>query len=201
MHAALGEMTEDATLLPANDCPHCTLTRATGTISSICQRPCEAGTMQPAVAILPSPNPMTQTRLLIPVSRPIARSATFPIRPAISGASSAPASSPRASGCRPANSSCGPTSRRRSGLVFLWGALLGVMTQFFLNMEIERYTLATGETAVTGFNRFWKHWGLVLAILVYFANLWPGWVDELGDAGDLHVRRRRRATSRSSRCS
>jgi hypothetical protein len=61
------------------------------------------------------------------------------------------------------------------GLVFLWGALLGVVTQFFLNMEIERYTLATGETALTGFNRFWKHWGLVLGLLVYFANLWPGW--------------------------
>jgi hypothetical protein len=61
------------------------------------------------------------------------------------------------------------------GLVFLWGAVLGVTTQFFLNMEIERYTLATGETAMAGFNRFWKHWGLVLAIMVYFANLWPGW--------------------------
>ena len=45
------------------------------------------------------------------------------------------------------------------GLVLLWGALVGVVTQFFLNMEVERYTLATGETAVTGFNRFWKHWG------------------------------------------
>ena len=43
------------------------------------------------------------------------------------------------------------------GLIFLWGAVLGVVTQFFLNMEIERYTLATGETALTGFNRFWKH--------------------------------------------
>ena len=62
------------------------------------------------------------------------------------------------------------------GLVFLWGPSLGVVTQFFLNMEIERYTLATGETAVSGFNRFWKHWGLVLAVLVYFANLWPGWI-------------------------
>jgi hypothetical protein len=61
------------------------------------------------------------------------------------------------------------------GLVLVWGALVGVVTQFFLNMEVERYTLATGETAVTGFNRFWKHWGLVFAILVYFANLWPGW--------------------------
>jgi hypothetical protein len=61
------------------------------------------------------------------------------------------------------------------GLVLLWGAFVGVVTQFFLNMEVERYTLATGETALTGFNRFWKHWGLVFAILVYFANLWPGW--------------------------
>jgi hypothetical protein len=59
--------------------------------------------------------------------------------------------------------------------VLLWGALVGVVTQFFLNMEVERYTLATGETAVTGFNRFWKHWGLVFAVLAYFANLWPGW--------------------------
>ena len=40
------------------------------------------------------------------------------------------------------------------GLVFLWAAVIGILTQFFLNMEIERYTLATGETAITGFSRF-----------------------------------------------
>jgi hypothetical protein len=62
------------------------------------------------------------------------------------------------------------------GLVFVWAALVGVITQFFLNMEIERYTLATGETALTGFSRFWRHWGLVFAVLTYLANLWPGWV-------------------------
>jgi hypothetical protein len=61
------------------------------------------------------------------------------------------------------------------GLIFLWGALLGVTMQFFLNMEIERYTLATGETALTGFSRYWKHWGLVFVIMIYFANAWPGW--------------------------
>lgn len=61
------------------------------------------------------------------------------------------------------------------GLVFVWAALVGVMTQFFLNMEIERYTLATGETVLTGFSRFWRHWGLVFALMTYFANLWPGW--------------------------
>ena len=61
------------------------------------------------------------------------------------------------------------------GLVFVWAALVGVITQFFINMEIERYTLATGETALTGFSRFWRHWGLVFALMTFFANLWPGW--------------------------
>ncbi len=61
------------------------------------------------------------------------------------------------------------------GLVFVWAALVGVVTQFFLNMEIERYTLATGETALTGFSRFWRHWGLVFGVLTLLANLWPGW--------------------------
>ena len=61
------------------------------------------------------------------------------------------------------------------GLVFVWAALVGLVTQFFINMEIERYTLATGETALTGFSRYWRHWGLVFAVMTYFANLWPGW--------------------------
>ena len=61
------------------------------------------------------------------------------------------------------------------GLVFVWAAMVGLATQYFLNMEIERYTLATGETALTGFSRYWRHWGLVFAVLTYFANLWPGW--------------------------
>jgi hypothetical protein len=61
------------------------------------------------------------------------------------------------------------------GLVFVWAALVGLVTQFFINLEIERYTLATGETALTGFSRYWRHWGVVFALLTYFANLWPGW--------------------------
>jgi hypothetical protein len=61
------------------------------------------------------------------------------------------------------------------GLTLLWGAAIGIITQWFINMEIERYTLATGETALMGFTRLWKHWGLVFALMVYFANLWPGW--------------------------
>ncbi|MEU6701657.1 Nramp family divalent metal transporter [Pseudonocardia sp. NPDC046786] len=61
------------------------------------------------------------------------------------------------------------------GLVFVWAALVGLLTQFVLNMEIERYTLATGETVLTGFSRYWRHAGLMFAVLVYFASIWPGW--------------------------
>jgi hypothetical protein len=34
-----------------------------------------------------------------------------------------------------------------------------LVMQYFLNMEIERYTLATGETALTGCGRYRRHWG------------------------------------------
>ena len=85
------------------------------------------------------------------------------------------------------------------GLVFVWAAMVGLVTQYFLNMEIERYTLATGETALTGFSRYWRHWGLVFAVLTYFANLWPGWATSSATlvtylfGGDAEVDRHRHA--------
>src|SRR3712207_6440632 len=42
-------------------------------------------------------------------------------------------------------------------------------------MEIERYTLATGETAVTGFTRFWKPWGIIFVLGAVLPNAFPGW--------------------------
>jgi hypothetical protein len=62
------------------------------------------------------------------------------------------------------------------GLAFVWAAAIGLATQFFINMEIERYTLATGETVLTGFSRLGRHLGLVFAFLAVLSNLWPGWV-------------------------
>ena len=52
-----------------------------------------------------------------------------------------------------------PFIASQAGLVFLWAAVVGIVMQFFINMEIERYTLATGETAIGGFMRMWKGWG------------------------------------------
>ena len=62
------------------------------------------------------------------------------------------------------------------GLSFVWAAAVGLITQYFINMEIERYTLATGETVLTGFSRLGRHWGIFFVGLALLANLWPGWV-------------------------
>src|SRR3954463_807227 len=67
-----------------------------------------------------------------------------------------------------------PYIASRAGLVFLWAALVGIVVQYFINMEIERYTLATGETAIGGFQRLWKPWGAVLAVGALLAPMWPG---------------------------
>ena len=61
------------------------------------------------------------------------------------------------------------------GFVVFWACMIGVTTQYFLNMEIERWTLATGETAVTGFCRLWKHWAWIFLACNVIPWMWPGW--------------------------
>jgi hypothetical protein len=68
-----------------------------------------------------------------------------------------------------------PFITSRVGTAVLWIAALGILTQYFINMEIERYTLATGETAVTGFTRLWKQWSWLFIIFTALPWVWPGW--------------------------
>ena len=68
-----------------------------------------------------------------------------------------------------------PYIASKAGLVFLWAAVVGVLVQFFINMEIERYTLATGQTAMSGFQRIWKPLGILLVLMALLATIWPGW--------------------------
>lgn len=62
------------------------------------------------------------------------------------------------------------------GLGLLWLALLTLVVQFFINMEIERYTLATGQTVVAGLARWSKLWGIAICLAGAFQYVWPGWV-------------------------
>ena len=61
------------------------------------------------------------------------------------------------------------------GFVVFWACMIGVTTQYFLNMEIERWTLATGETAVTGFCRLWAPWSWIFLLCNVIPWVWPGW--------------------------
>ncbi len=56
----------------------------------------------------------------------------------------------------------------------IWGAVLGVTFQFFINMEIERYTLAKGESVFVGFARRYKYLPFWFILSTFFAWIWPG---------------------------
>lgn len=68
----------------------------------------------------------------------------------------------------------------KHGLGILWLALVGITLQYFINQEVIRHTLATGESFFTAMARmiWWSpvFW-LPAAILLY---IWPGWASVLG---------------------
>jgi hypothetical protein len=68
-----------------------------------------------------------------------------------------------------------PYITAQAGVGLLWLAFIGFTAQFFINMEVERYTLATGETAVTGFSRMWIGWGVIFILGSVLPNAFPGW--------------------------
>ncbi len=61
------------------------------------------------------------------------------------------------------------------GFAVFWACMVGVTTQYFINMEIERWTLATGETAITGFCRLWRGWAPIFLAANVLPWVWPGW--------------------------
>ena len=70
------------------------------------------------------------------------------------------------------------------GFALFWACWVGVSIQYFLNMEIERYSLATGESAVVGFVRLWRPFGPIFFACATLPWIWPGWAT--GAATLLH---------------
>jgi len=60
------------------------------------------------------------------------------------------------------------------GLGLIWGALLGITFQFFLNLEIIRYSLVWGESIFVGFRRLWRWWPLWFVISTFIPWSLPG---------------------------
>ena len=67
------------------------------------------------------------------------------------------------------------------GLGIIWAAILGISFQFFINMEIERYTLVTGESIFMGltrkFGRFIPPWFILTTFIPW---MWPGIIASAG---------------------
>jgi hypothetical protein len=61
------------------------------------------------------------------------------------------------------------------GFAVFWACWIGVTIQFFLNMEIERWTLVTGESAVVGFIRLSRGFGPLFLVCCTLPWVWPGW--------------------------
>lgn len=60
------------------------------------------------------------------------------------------------------------------GLGIIWGAVLGITFQFFVNMEIERYALVRGESIFVGFARMAKFLPLWFIFSTFIGFGWPG---------------------------
>ncbi len=93
----------------------------------------------------------------------------------------------------------GPAVFVRYGVTLLWVALIAVVLQTVLNVELMRYTMATGEPISTGFMRTApgsRFWSVIYAALFFLQVGWPGWagaaagavfylfVGRLGNAAD-----------------
>lgn len=72
----------------------------------------------------------------------------------------------------------GPANFVKYGLTLLWVTSVAVVLQTNFNTELMRYTMATGEPAVTGFMRTRPRstvWAVLYTMLYFFQVGWPGW--------------------------
>jgi hypothetical protein len=72
----------------------------------------------------------------------------------------------------------GPAAFVKYGLSLLWVVGVAALLQTLLNVELMRYTMATGEPIFTGFMRTRPHstfWAWFYSVLYFLQMGWPGW--------------------------
>src|SRR5215467_1087388 len=72
----------------------------------------------------------------------------------------------------------GPAAFVKYGLSLLWVVGVAAVLQTLLNVELMRYTMATGEPIMTGFMRTRPHstfWAWFYATFYFLQMGWPGW--------------------------
>jgi hypothetical protein len=75
-----------------------------------------------------------------------------------------------------------PRTVAQHGAGMVWAAMLGVFLQMWVNFEIGRWTVATGETAYTGFARVWRGFGPMFILFNIVGWVTPGWAQASGSA-------------------
>lgn len=73
-----------------------------------------------------------------------------------------------------------PWVTAKFGTEMMWAAALGVFLQLFINIEVGRWAVATGESAFTGFARISKFWVYFFMTLMFFGAFLPGMARAVG---------------------
>ena len=68
-----------------------------------------------------------------------------------------------------------PWITAKFGTEMMWAAALGVFLQLWINIEIGRWAVATGESPLTGFARLSKWWVYFFLTLLFVGAFLPGW--------------------------
>ena len=62
----------------------------------------------------------------------------------------------------------------------VWAAVLGVFLQLWINFEVGRWTVATGETVYTGYCRVWRGFAPLFILITVLSWIAPGWARASG---------------------
>jgi hypothetical protein len=68
-----------------------------------------------------------------------------------------------------------PLLTAQHGWLLYWAFVVGVFTQFVINTELQRWTLATGESIFRAFARVGTTWPWVFLVGGLLSLGWPGW--------------------------
>ena len=75
-----------------------------------------------------------------------------------------------------------PRVTAQYGATMTWAAILGVFVQLWLNIEVGRYTLATGESVYSGYARVSRAFAWIFLALNVIGWIVPGWARACGGA-------------------
>ena len=73
-----------------------------------------------------------------------------------------------------------PRIAAQYGGSMVWAAVLGVFLQLWINFEVGRWTITTGETVYTGYCRIWRGFAPLFILLTVVSWIAPGWARTSG---------------------